>query len=243
MTCTPDELKLLFAEFPREDIHWRAQTVSQKGDKALALAYLDARDVMDRLDQVCGAANWQDRYEFDGPRTVCYLSIRVNDEWITKADGAGDTQVEAEKGAISDALKRAAVKWGVGRYLYGLGNTWVPCESREYNGKRQFVKFTDDPWKYVRNPPPPERSAASLKRVDKNGEDAWDRIMKELTADMLDCTTLPQLEKIKAHYREVVTRDRWPAAWKQSLAGIFEGKRLELERDEQEYEQSVLEAG
>lgn len=49
-------------------------------------------------------------------------------EWVTKADGAGDSDVEAEKGAISDALKRAAVKWGIGRYLYDLGNIWVDTE-------------------------------------------------------------------------------------------------------------------
>jgi len=49
-------------------------------------------------------------------------------EWIWKADGAGDTDVEAEKGAISDAFKRAAVKWGVGRYLYDLDSPWVALE-------------------------------------------------------------------------------------------------------------------
>ena len=105
----------LAAEFPRDAISWRAQSVTNSGDKAMALAYIDARDVMERLDTVCGPNNWQDRYEFAGPKTICYLSIKIDGEWVTKADGAGDTAVEAEKGAISDAFKRAAVKWGVGR--------------------------------------------------------------------------------------------------------------------------------
>ncbi|MDX0180886.1 hypothetical protein GOC16_08480 [Sinorhizobium meliloti] len=144
----------LAAEFPREAISWRAQSVTKDGTKALALAYIDARDVMDRLDEVCGPENWSDRYEFHGSRTVCYLSIRVNGEWITKADGAGDSDVEAEKGAISDALKRAAVKWGIGRYLYHIESPWVPCECSEYNGKKQWKKWTGDPWKFVRNLPP-----------------------------------------------------------------------------------------
>jgi hypothetical protein len=43
----------LAAEFPRDVVSWRAQTVSKNGDKALALAYIDARDVMRRLDDVC----------------------------------------------------------------------------------------------------------------------------------------------------------------------------------------------
>ncbi len=51
---------------------------------------------------------------------ICYLSIRCDGEWVTKSDGAGDTNIEAEKGGISDALKRAAQKFGIGRYLYYL---------------------------------------------------------------------------------------------------------------------------
>lgn len=249
MTCTADDLKLLFAEFPREDIHWRAQTVSKTGDKALALAYLDARDVMDRLDQVCGAANWQDRYEFDGPRTVCYLSIRIDGEWITKADGAGDTQVEAEKGAISDALKRAAVKWGIGRYLYSLGNTWVPCQAKKETGrdgrsKWVFTRFTADPWEFVRHPNfPPPKSVLALKRSDRNGDDAWARLERDLIADFLDCTTIPQLEKLRVQYRERMDKERWATEWRKAVAGIFKTKQDELEKDEQQYEQTVLEAG
>lgn len=144
----------LSAEFPRDAISWRAQSVTKDGNKAMALAYIDARDVMERLDAVCGPSNWQDRYEFAGARTICYLSIRVGDQWVTKADGAGDTAVEAEKGAISDAFKRAAVKWGIGRYLYALDAPWVPCECAEYNGKKHWKRWTADPWKFVKGSAP-----------------------------------------------------------------------------------------
>jgi hypothetical protein len=123
------DLKALHQPFPANEIEWRVGSTSSDKTKGLALAYLTARHVMERLDAVCGPENWQDRYEFHGARTVCYLSIRIGDEWVTKADGAGDSDVEAEKGAISDALKRAAVKWGIGRYLYLLGNTWVGIEA------------------------------------------------------------------------------------------------------------------
>lgn len=145
----------LAAEFPRDAISWRAQSVTNSGDKAMALAYIDARDVMERLDAVCGPNNWQDRYEFAGPKTICYLSIKIDGEWVTKADGAGDTAVEAEKGAISDAFKRAAVKWGVGRYLYALDAPWVPCESYERSGKKHWKRWTADPWKFVKSAPQP----------------------------------------------------------------------------------------
>ncbi len=123
-----DMLTALAAPFDPDIISWRVGSTTQAKDKGMALGYIDARDVMERLDTVVGAANWQDRYEFHGPRTLCYLSIRVDGEWVTKADGAGDSDVESEKGAISDALKRAAVKWGIGRYLYDLASPWVEIE-------------------------------------------------------------------------------------------------------------------
>lgn len=124
----PLNLQHLHAPFPPNEIEWRVGSTSKDKSKGLALAYLTARHVMERLDEVCGIEGWQDRYEFHGKRTICYLSIKVGSDWITKADGAGDSDVEAEKGAISDSLKRAAVKWGIGRYLYSLGNTWVELE-------------------------------------------------------------------------------------------------------------------
>jgi hypothetical protein len=147
-----EQLRDLHRPFPAEAIHWRAQTVSKAGDKALALAYLDARDVMDRLDQVCTPAYWQSEH-FDGGngKLGCRIGLFIDDQWVWKSDGAGDTDVEAEKGAFSSALKRSAVSWGIGRYLYDIGNVWVPCESKEYQGKPRFVKFTDDAWNHVRN--------------------------------------------------------------------------------------------
>ena len=111
-------------------IHWRVGRKVKGGAKGMMLAYIDARDVMVRLDSVLDPENWQDEY-FETPtgRLICKLSIRVGGEWITKSDGAGDTQVEGEKGAISDAFKRAAVKFGVGRYLYMLGDFYAPLEN------------------------------------------------------------------------------------------------------------------
>lgn len=144
-------LKDLAAEFPREAIHWRAQTLTRNGDKALALAYLDARDVMDRLDEVCGPENWQSRYvETAKGRVLCEIGIKIGDEWVWKSDGAGDTAVEGEKGGISDALKRAAVQWGIGRYLYRLEAVWAPCETYEKNGKQYWKAWKGSPWNHVR---------------------------------------------------------------------------------------------
>lgn len=150
------KLSDLAKAFPRDAVHWRAQTLTRNGDKALALAYLDARDVMDRLDEVCGPEKWQSRYfETAKGRVICEIGIRVGDEWVWKSDGAGDTAVEGEKGGISDALKRAAVQWGIGRYLYRLDAVWAPCEVREANGKRHWKAWKGSPWDHVRARPEP----------------------------------------------------------------------------------------
>lgn len=183
----------LSAEFPREIISWRAQNLTKDGDKALALAYIDARDVMERLDEAVGPSNWQDRYEVHGSKTICYLSIRVNDEWITKADGAGDSDVEAEKGAISDALKRAAVKWGVGRYLYAITSPWVPCSSyARQDGKLVWKKWTADPWDFVKDAAKAPRSPAGGKAIElatSAAQSHWTAIASSLSL----CTTRTQL--------------------------------------------------
>lgn len=218
--ATQEEIKLLFAEFPREAISWRAQTVTKNGDKAMALAYIDARDVMDRLDSVLGSENWQDRYEFAGPRTICYLSIKVGDEWITKADGAGDTDVEAEKGAISDAFKRAAVKWGIGRYLYAMPTPWVQCETYEQGGKLRWRSWKENPWDHVRMPNAPKPSAASQKRE-----------LSEIDKDLADCHTIVAVDKCAAYWRDVAAKDNWSRDYKQAAADKFEARRNAVQKE------------
>jgi len=93
---------------------------SRPGKGSTLLHYIDARSVMKRLDEVVGVANWQTKIieTASGTRVLCELSVRIDGEWITKTDGSGDTDFEAEKGAISRALCRAATHFGIGRYLY-----------------------------------------------------------------------------------------------------------------------------
>lgn len=150
MNAEPDFFDRLSAPFDADKVSWRVGSTNPDKTKGLALAYLDARDVMDRFDLVCGPDGWQNRYSHANGKTVCDIGVRIvrepggPAEWVWKADGAGDTDVEAEKGALSDAFKRSAVRWGVGRYLYGLGNTWVELEpaGRSYKIKAdQYAKL------------------------------------------------------------------------------------------------------
>ncbi len=125
-------------------ISWRIGSTNKKSEqrndpkakatKGIALAYINARDVMNRLDEVVGPGGWSDKYfETTSGRLMCEITILDPDtnRFITKSDGAGDSDIEGEKGAISDAFKRAAVKFGVGRYLYDLPNSWVELNEKE----------------------------------------------------------------------------------------------------------------
>jgi hypothetical protein len=48
---TPD-IRALFAPFPPGRVSWRVGSTTQDKKRGMALAYIDARDVMDRLDAV-----------------------------------------------------------------------------------------------------------------------------------------------------------------------------------------------
>lgn len=137
-----DFFEQLAKPFPLDAISWRVGATNGDKSKGMALAYIDARDLMERLDEVCGPAGWQDRYPHANGKTVCEIGIKVDGEWIWKADGAGDTDHEAEKGALSDAFKRAGVRWGVGRYLYTIDSPWVEIEAR---GRSQVIKAGQQP--------------------------------------------------------------------------------------------------
>lgn len=133
---------LLKAPFPVDSLSWRIGNKSNwdkqnnrpkdpnKPVKAQMLVYIDSRDVQDRLDEVCRLCDytWENDFKEVSGRLVCNLSLKDNlGRTTTRSDGAGDTDFEAEKGGLSDALKRAAVLFGVGRYLYNAKNfnTWV----------------------------------------------------------------------------------------------------------------------
>ena len=143
----------LSKHFPNNEVSWRPGRTfkSTKNGKwfSLALAYISVRQVQDRLSEVMGA-NWQCSHTVYGSKTICSLGLKFDEYslWIWRSDGAGDTNFEADKGGISDSLKRAGVAWGIGRYLYDLKNTYVPCSVNEKTGKH--VKFTVDPWDIVR---------------------------------------------------------------------------------------------
>jgi hypothetical protein len=125
--------------FQADEVKWKPQVV--KGDRAMAIAYIDARVVQDRLDQVLGFENWEDEYHsLDQGSVMCKLRVRIGSDWIEKVDVGSPSEQPDEgdrvKAAFSDALKRAAVKFGLGRYLYRLPSQWCDYDPVKKQFKR-----------------------------------------------------------------------------------------------------------
>jgi len=117
---------------------WRVQQsgFSKQGKPwAMVLAYMDNRAVQERFDEVFGIAGWKNEFKTapDGG-TLCGISVKFGAEWVTKWDGAENTQVEAVKGGLSGSMKRAAVQWGVGRYLYDLPTSFAQTSLEKTDG-------------------------------------------------------------------------------------------------------------
>ena len=148
-----DELRM---PFPYEDIEWRVQQsgMSRKNEPwAMVLAYVTNRAIMHRLDDVFGCFRWKNEYK-EAPQGGVLCGISVYNEslkdWITKWDGAENTDIEAIKGGLSNAMKRAAVQWGIGRYLYNLETNFVNVHEDVYSGKYRIkIKERQYSW----NPP------------------------------------------------------------------------------------------
>ena len=148
---TGQELRRQLCEpFAAADVEWRVTKMRNSNSEGLVVAFIDSRAIQNRLDDVVGPFCWRTRFipwhqyvpkpgkyenPSETPKTpissqLCGLSIYLEErkEWVEKVDGAENTDIEAIKGGISDSFKRAAVLWGVGRYLYEIPAKWVSLD-------------------------------------------------------------------------------------------------------------------
>lgn len=134
MEFTREVMDALGGPFPDDEVEFLPRGFYN--GKARALAYIDARSVMRRLDAVVGPANWSFDFDVlspDGKMVKGKLTVLG----VTKCDaGEGDTEDEVLKSAVSDALKRCAVHFGIGRYLYYLPSNWAPFDQQ----KKRFIE-------------------------------------------------------------------------------------------------------
>lgn len=133
MGISQEKLKELTQEMPYK---WRLQ--STKYGKSTIVAYVDNRQVQNRFDEVCGSGNWQN--EFKEVKDMLFAGIGIlvdrpngGESWVWKWDTGTEANMEAEKSIVSDSMKRAAVEWGVGRFLYNI--KIIELKAVEHKGK------------------------------------------------------------------------------------------------------------
>lgn len=121
----------MFRALRADEVEARVATCSEKG--ASLLLYKTSRTDMALLDETVGPERWQCRYEEVKGALNCSLGLYVEPgdgsaEWIWKQAAGSPSNMEAEKGESSDALKRAGFLWGIGRELYTAPFVWVPAD-------------------------------------------------------------------------------------------------------------------
>lgn len=153
MQRSAEEIKAALAQpFAAEDIEWRVQNANKESMRGLAVPFVTNRAIQNRLDETVGPENWTNSFtpwhtvsNKDGKKDsqLCAISIYFEGRgWVTKCDGAEDTDIEPVKGGLSDSMKRAAVHWGIGRCLYNMDNVWVAIEQR---GRSFVIKDSERP--------------------------------------------------------------------------------------------------
>ncbi|PEP92713.1 hypothetical protein CN582_24680 [Bacillus wiedmannii] len=137
-------MESLQAEFPFEQLGWKITHTFESQGRFFAYVapFVDARAIQDRFDEVFGIDKWQVSYEKWGEKaTKCTISVFLNERWISKEDGSEESDYSSVKGGFSNSLKRAAVLWGVGRYLYNVKPCKVELSTRSNGQNSIYVSY------------------------------------------------------------------------------------------------------
>jgi hypothetical protein len=225
----------LAAPFPEAEIRWLPGVVS--GNRALALPYISNRAVQDRLDAVVGMENWRDDYQpLPSGSIVCTLSLRIAGEWIGKSDVGSPSEQPDEgdrvKAAFTDALKRAAVKFGIARYLYGLPKQWADYDPQ----KKQFVNKPRLPASALPKPSANGTPANGTNGTPANGTPADDSFKYRLVTfdTKLVGAGLAMPGQCYQHVQNEMTKNGAafdPAAWNAAQQTVAMGLARSFEAD------------
>jgi hypothetical protein len=237
MSEAMDIFARLAAPFDPEQVEWRVGStnrrkweVAKKEGKTiprrgLPLCYVDARTVMDRLDEVLTPPGWKVRHVPMPNGTTC-AGILIRDpgsgEWIEKENGAGatgdtgkaDEREMAEKGAYSDAFKRAGVLWGIGRYLYGIKAPWVDLDEWWNIPQSEYAKLTA---LLARNGAPPKSARQSRKDGDYTRIEGLIR----------NCKTMRALETLWRNEWPIISQ--WRDDWLTAITEEKDARKKDLE--------------
>ncbi|UFH52502.1 Rad52/Rad22 family DNA repair protein [Spirosoma sp. KNUC1025] len=113
------DLDKLTSPIRPDEVEWRVQNQTKDGQKLIVVPYVTNRSVMERFDAQFGWDNWENSFQEVGEGFLCTITVTLADgRKVSKSDAANRTNVEPVKGGVSDAMKRCAVQFGLGRDLY-----------------------------------------------------------------------------------------------------------------------------
>lgn len=178
---------------PLELVEWRVDSAPFDRDGKTVcryIPYIDAATIAELLDGWVGPGRWSDVYvpgDINGKYVLwCHLSVKFDDEWVTRRDVGLPSDMQPEKGCVSDAFKRAAcLKYGVGRNVYDLPTLWAVCRV-DKKGKAvpldQNNATTNDLIRQLEA----RGFEASGARVPEGGDDTTDTTTPAPTVDAAD---------------------------------------------------------
>lgn len=185
-----DILPKLKEEMPYK---WRVQSFSKSIPQATCVAYIDARNVMDRLDEVCIYGWNRDHREIKGHVYAGIGIVMPSGRELWRWDCGVESNTEAEKGESSDSFKRAAVNWGIGRFLYDLKIQYVTASEIKKDNPKNWPYVIDDRGKKVYD---------ITKHINNlNNKQVKPKEKEELTVDAIklkvkNCKTIADLDKL-----------------------------------------------
>lgn len=185
---------------------WRVQSFNKNKPQATCVAYIDARDAQDRLDQVCVYGWERDHREIKSHVYAGVGIVMPSGRILWRWDCGAESNQDAEKGEASDSFKRAAVNWGVGRFLYDLKIKYVDANEKKTNNCWPYVvdgnKRVWDLTEFINNknkgggkaPNPESEKDDTLKafiaKVEEGkkviGEDNYKKALNEYNVDSAD---------------------------------------------------------
>lgn len=141
---------LEFRTLRADEIEVRPQSV--KNGKATMLLYIDSRAVVSLLNETVGNMNWTSEFYEANGQMIGKIAIYDEDRdiWVSKSDTGSESNIEAEKGLVSDIYKRVLSRWGV-QELYsaprivwdddGYGNTGYKVSHIAYDENRNIISL------------------------------------------------------------------------------------------------------
>lgn len=253
-----ERMEKLREPFSLADLEWRigSSGVTSAGKPwAKVLCYVTNRAIQNRLDEVFGISGWRNDFQSctigANPGVsglLCGISVKTDDGWVTKWDGADPTDVESFKGCISDSQKRAAVQFGIGRYLYDLGESWAEDitegPAKTDSSKRMFYsKFKDGKFYSWSAPRLPEfairegdKTEPVVGTVPKKKEKEESKSRKRVTDAISKCAlsgSQKELERISDFADELVRKGDISASEREEINKAVVDSLARIKRQEE----------